>query len=161
MQIRKAGGEELLKLWGWQTENDASPTAAFFYRNISSGNAVFWTLDNDGVLIGELYVFLNIDGDSDFADGRTTAYLCAFRIRKEFRGHGLGSRLMETALTDLKSRGFRYATIGVSDDRNEALYRRMGFSSIVKICYSDPCAMDENMRPEPDEDGYRLLLKEL
>lgn len=57
MLIRKATGEEMLKLWGYQDENTASPTAKFFYRNISSGNAIFWTLDNGGELIGELYVF--------------------------------------------------------------------------------------------------------
>ncbi len=73
MLIRKATGEEMLKLWGYQDANKASPTAKYFYRNISSGNAVFWTLDRDGELIGELYAFLNIEEDKDFADGITTA----------------------------------------------------------------------------------------
>ena len=67
MLIRKATGEEMLKLWGYQDDISASPTARFYYRHISSGNAVFWTLDNGGDLIGELYVFMNLD-DKDFAD---------------------------------------------------------------------------------------------
>ena len=160
MQIRKATGEEMLALWGYEDANTASPTAKYFYRNISSGNAAFWTVDNEGELIGELYAFLNIEEDRDFADGTSTAYLCAFRIRKEYRGQGLGTSLMERALADLKASGFRYATIGVSEERNERLYRRMGFTKEIKTCYSDPCARDEDMQPIPDE-GYLLLSKTL
>ena len=80
MLTRKATGEEMLKLWGYQEENSASPTAKFFYQNISSGNAVFWTLDHDGELIGELYAFLDIE-DKDFADLSTALDRCA-RLEK-------------------------------------------------------------------------------
>ena len=160
MLIRKATADEMLRLWGYQNVNHASPTAKFFYQNISSGNAVFWTLDHNGELIGELYAFLNIADDKDFADGSTTAYLCAFRVKKEYRGQGLGSKMMNTVLADLKSVGFRYATIGVSEERNKKLYNRLGFTKIVKDCYIDPCAMNESMMPVQDE-GYCLLLKSL
>lgn len=161
MIIRKAAGEEMLKLWGYEDVNQASPTAVFFYEYISSGKAVFWTIENDGGLIGELYAFLEIEEYSDFADGRTAAYLCAFRIRKDYRHQGLGTRLMETVLSDLKARGFLKAQIGVSDERNRRLYTRLGFTETVRICHTDPCARDENMRPQRDEEGYLLLAKKL
>ena len=160
MLIRKASAEEMLDLWGYEDANQAPPTAQFFYRNISSGNAVFWTVEQGGELIGELYAFLNIEEDKDFADGTNTAYLCAFRVKKEFRGQGLGSRMMEAALADLKARGFRRATIGASEERNKKLYRRLGFDTKIKDCYFDPCARDEDMRPEPDA-GFWLLSKDL
>ena len=158
--IRKATAEEMLRLWGYRDAGAAPPTARYFYRHISSGNAVFWTVEDGEELVGELYAFLDIEEDRDFADGKTAAYLCAFRIRKDHRGRGIGTGLMETALADLKERGFRRATIGVSGERNERMYRRMGFVTKIKDCYSDPCARDENMQPEPDE-GYALLSKEL
>ncbi len=161
MQIRKATGEEMLKLWRYPEETTASPTARFFYRNICSGNAVFWTVDNGKELLGELYVFLEIAEGSVFADGNTTAYLCAFRVKQEYRGLGLGHRLMDAALADLSSRGFQYATIGVNDGKNEALYRHMGFSTTVGKYYFDPCDRDEAMRPVSDEEGYLLLSKKL
>ena len=161
MLIRKADGGEMLKLWGYPDADHASPTARFFYHHISSGNTVFWALDHDGELIGELYVFLDIEEDRDFADGVTTAYLCAFRVRKEYRGQGLGTAMINTALLDLKFKGFRRATIGVNDERNENLYRALGFTAKIKDCYIDPCAMDENMCPVRDEEGYSLLAKEL
>ena len=162
MLIRKASGEEMLKLWDYPDVNTASPTARFFYQNITSGNADFWTLEHDGELIGELYAFRNIEEDHDFADGNTVAYLCAFRIRKEYRGQGLGSKLMQTVLADLKSAGFRHVTIGVGPDeeQNVRLYHRLGFTSKIKDCYTDPCAMDKNMKPAPDE-GFWLLSKDL
>ena len=162
MLIRKATAEEMLNLWGYQDGIPASPTAKFFCRNISSGNAVFWTLDNDGDLIGELYVFLNLD-DKDFADGKTTAYLCAFRVKEGYRGKGLGSRLMNTALAELKEIGFRSATIGVGSDKphNIRLYRHLGFSRKIKDCHYDPCGMDENNQPEYEEEAWWLLSKEL
>lgn len=162
MRIRKATGDEMLKLWGCRDEAAASNTARFFYRSIASGNAVFWTIEQGTELIGELYVFLDLE-DKDFADGKNTAYLCAFRVKEEYRGHGLGSSLMETALRELKELGFRTATIGVGSDKpmNIRLYRRFGFNTKVKDCYYDPCGMDENNRPEYEEDGWLLLSKDL
>ncbi len=162
MRIRQATGEEMLALWGCQDVTAASPTAKFFYYSISAGNAVFWALDKDGELIGELYAFFDLE-DKDFADGETTAYLCAFRVKKEYRGRGYGSRLMTAVLTALKESGFHRATIGVGCDepRNISLYRRFGFTAKIKDCYDDPCARDENMRPLHEEIPWWLLSKAL
>lgn len=162
MLIRKATCEEMLALWGYRKKSTASPTARFFCDNINSGNAVFWTLDNDGKLIGELYAFLELE-DRDFADGQNTAYLCAFRIREEYRGQGYGSKLMNTVLNDLKEKGFRYAVIGVGSDepQNIRLYQRLGFNTKIRDCHYDPCAMDENMCPVYEETAWWLLRKDL
>ena len=159
---RKATSDELLKLWDYEDIDSASPTARFFCQNISSGNAVFWTLDDNGKLIGELYTFYDLD-DRDFADGKSTAYLCAFRVRKDHRGSHLGTLLMNTALNDLKNHGFIKATIGVSSDEphNIEMYRHYGFTEKIRDCNYDPCAMDENMMPEYDEQGWWLLARDL
>ena len=162
MLIRKATEEEMLALWGYQNKDIASPTAKFFYDNISADNAVFWTIENGGELIGELYAFFNLD-DKDFADGQNTAYLCAFRVKKEYRGRGNGSRLMTTVLAELKDIGFRTATIGVGSDepQNLRLYRRLGFITKIKECHYDPCGMDENMQPIYEDTAWWLLKKDL
>ncbi|MCR5767007.1 MAG: GNAT family N-acetyltransferase [Lachnospiraceae bacterium] len=161
MLIRKASGTEMLELWKYPDVNTAPPTARYFYNKIETGNAVFWTVENEGELIGELYVFYNLD-DKDFADGKNTAYLCAFRIREDFRGKGIGTGLLREVLARLKAAGFTRATIGVGpeEERNIKLYRNQGFVTKIKDCYFDPCAVDDNMLPKPDE-GFWLLAKEL
>ena len=150
----------MLTLWGYSELETASPTAKFFYENLTAGNAVFWTLDKDGELIGELYGFWNLP-DKEFADGKTTAYLCAFRVKKEYRGQGLGSRLLASVLSELEQAGLRYATIGVGSEepQNLRLYRRFGFDTKIKDCHYDPCAMDENMRPQYENQAWWLLKK--
>lgn len=162
MRIRKASGEEMLKLWGYQNEKNASATAQFFSRNIRSGNAVFYTIEHEGKLIGELHVFKELE-DHDFADGKTTAYLCAFRVQKEYRGKSLGSRLMKTALDELKREGFTHASIGVNPDevQNVNLYRHLGFNTKVKDCFLDPCGFNADQTPVIDEVGWILLSKDL
>jgi ribosomal protein S18 acetylase RimI-like enzyme len=162
MLIRKATAGEMLALWGCENADNASPTARFFHRNISAGNAVFWALEDDGGIIGELYAFLDLE-DKDFADGKNSAYLCAFRVKKERRGRGLGTSLMEKALAELKESGFRRATVGVEpgEKANLRLYGRLGFKEKVKECHYDPCGFDGDMKPVYEEEGWWLLAKEL
>ena len=161
MLIRKASGEEMLALWGYTDASATSSTAKYFYNNIEKGNAVFWTVEHEDELIGELYVFYDLE-DKDFAGGKNTAYLCAFRIREDYRGNGIGTKLLCKVLSVLKAAGFKRATIGVTPDeeRNLKLYRNQGFTTKVKECYFDPCAMDDDMKPKQDE-GFWLLAKEL
>ena len=162
LTIRKATAEEMLALWGCGGVDTASPTARFFYEKITGCGAVFWALEDGGEIIGELYAFFDLE-DKDFADGKSTAYLCAFRVKAGHRGMGLGSRLMAAALEELKEMGFEYATIGAEYDepQNIRLYKRLGFTEKVKDCNYDPCAMDENMRPVFEETAWVLLKKEL
>ena len=161
MTIRQATSEEMLALWGCAKADEVSPTVRFFAENLSSGNAEFWALDEGGTLVGELYVFLDM-ADKDFADGTTTAYLCAFRVKEAYRGQGLGSSLAETVLADLKGRGFLGATIGVdeTEESNIRLYHRLGFDRKIKDCFADPCAVDEDMSPKAVP-CFWLLHKEL
>ena len=49
----------------------------------------------------------------------------------------------------------------MDEARNERLYRRLGFAEPVKLCFLDPCARDENMAPQREETGFRLLAKAL
>jgi len=161
MIIRKAALNEMLELWEEQFASGNTPTAKFFAENILSENAEFWTMEHEGNLISELYIFKSLE-DKDFADGCTKAYLCAFRVKKGFRGQGLGSKMMKSVFAHLKSCGFSAATIGVdeTEEANIRLYTRLGFNTKVKDCYLDPCDVDEEMHPKPCA-CYWLLSKTL
>lgn len=127
MKIRKAAEHELLELWGYENIHTASYNAKFFCDNIKSVNAEFWALDYDGELVGELYVFYDLE-DKDFADGQRTAYLCAFRVKTNFRGQGLGTKLICHVIKYLKDLGYQRISIGVdtTDAANIRLYKRLG-----------------------------------
>ena len=161
MKIRKAAAHELLELWGYESIHTASSNAKFFCDNIKRGNTEFWTLDYDGELIGELYVFYDIE-DKDFADGKKNAYLCAFRVRTDFRGQGLGTKLICHVMDYIKALGYQRISIGVdiTDTANIRLYKRLGFTRKIKECTEDPCDRDENMQPRSCP-CFWLLYKEL
>lgn len=155
MIIRKGTVSEMLTLW--YREN----TSEFFAQQIATGKADFWPLEVDQLLIGELYVFYELT-DIDLANGKDTVYLSAFRIKKTFRGQGLGTCLMERVLSDLKKRGWPYATIGadLQETANLRLYRRLGFTTEIKILTKDYCDVDEQFQPSSCE-PYLLLRKKL
>ena len=161
MEIRKATDKEMLRLWGYENIETVPPTALFFAQNISSGNAEFWTLNDNGQIIGELYIFWKLD-DKDFADGKSRAYLCAFRIKNEYRGKGYGSLLLNQTLEYMKRKGIQIATIGVdaAEEHNIRLYRRLGFTSKIKDCFEDPCNVDREMKPKASP-CFWLLAKNL
>lgn len=161
MEIRKATEKEMLSLWGYETMDSAPPTALFFAQNISSGNAEFWALDDDGQMIGELYVFWQLS-DKDFADGESRAYLCAFRIKSEYRGKGYGGFLLKEVLEYIKNKGIQIATIGVdeTEERNIRMYHRFGFTNKIKDCFEDPCDVDQEMKPKASP-CFWLLAKSL
>lgn len=154
MQIRQATAAEMLALWG-----EGTSTGAFFADNIMNGNAEFWAWDMDGALIGELYVFHALE-DHDFANGRDTAYLCAFRMREDLRGQGYGTKLLSHVIGHLRADGWKFLTIGVDETEtaNLRLYRRMGFTESIKFSRIDPCDRDKNMQPCPAI-GFTLLKK--
>jgi len=142
MLIRKGTIEEMQSLWYKKY------TSEFFGDNIRSGNAEFWTIEVNQILIGELYIFKSLN-NRQFANGDTTAYLCAFRISKSFRGKGYGTALINRVFDRLKVLGFKYVTIGVEEDEkaNMHLYNRLGFIERIETFNYDPCDVNEDYLP--------------
>ncbi len=114
VEIRKATEEEMSEVWRLGKVDSNEATERFFRKQIGSGNADFWTIDDNGILLGELYVFYKL-ADEEFANGKEKVYLCAFRVRKDKRGQGLGTMLMKRVLREFKDSGLQAATIGVDE----------------------------------------------
>ena len=155
MLVRQGTIEEMLSIWYKRY------TSEFLADRIRNNQAEFWTIEMEHQLVGELYVLFELD-DKDFADAKTTAYLCAFRIADAFRGKGLGTMLMLKVLERLLSLGYMYATIGVDQEEaaNERLYKRLGFAEKVKSQSVDPCDVDAFCKPVPCKE-FDLLKKVL
>lgn len=105
---------------------------ADIYASTVTGKALMWIADIDGsTVIGQLFVQLN-SGRSDLADGARRAYIYGFRIKPEFRGYGLGTRMLRVAEVDLVQRGFRIVTLNVARENADArrLYEQRGYRVI-------------------------------
>lgn len=154
MIVRQGSVTEMLSLWYKKY------TSEFMTNKINNSEAEFWTIDLNGRLIGELYVFFDLD-DKEFADGKTTAYLCAFRIVEEMQGKGFGTKLMKSVLERLAQLGYSYATIGVEPEEvsNIRLYNRLGFLDKVKTLSIDPCDVDSNFMPVSCTEYVLLKMK--
>lgn len=103
------------------------------YHSARKGRAVLWVADLAGSgLIGQLFVQL-VSSDRRLADGKRRAYLYSFRVRPEYRGAGVGSRLLKVAEGDLIRRGCRLVTLNVARDNPDAqrFYERHGYRVVA------------------------------
>lgn len=157
MVIRRGTAEEMLSIW----LEPESPTAKFYYNNLISENAEFWTIQCKEYLVAELYFFKHLE-DHDFADGKRRGYICAFRVDEDLRGNGLGTLLLHSVLCRMRELGFDEATIGVEEkeEANVRMYEKAGFLTRIKKCNVDLCWVDDKFIPRPC-DEYVLLKKNL
>jgi ribosomal protein S18 acetylase RimI-like enzyme len=122
------------------------------------GSSILWVADKpgDGV-IGQLFVQLNAERQ-ELANGRTRAYMYAFRIRPAYRNAGLGTRMMQTMEEDLLRRGFCWVTLNVGKTNYSArrLYNRLGFRVVAhedgRWSYRD----DKGILQNVEEPAWRM-----
>ncbi len=103
------------------------------YRLMELGDVIMWVAELPKFgLIGQL--FIQLYGPNQLqANGNRSAYIYGFRVRPIYRGNGIGTRMMETAETDLVRRGFELIALNVARD-NEAgrrFYERFGYKVVA------------------------------
>lgn len=99
------------------------------YQRSKEGRNVLWVADHPTAgIIGQVFIQL-ISSRTDLADGNIRAYLYAFRIRKQYRNMGLGTKMIALVEKDLLRRGFSEITLNVSKENKLAirLYEKVGF----------------------------------
>jgi ribosomal protein S18 acetylase RimI-like enzyme len=122
--IRNAGDLDLLAM-EWEGEYRR-------YRRLyrmamdeaKTGRRIVLVAEVAGRIIGQIIIQLNR------VDSAGTGYFYAFRVRPEWRGRGIGTRLIREAEAVLVRMGFRRALIAVARDNPRArqLYERLGYS---------------------------------
>ncbi|MDI7861351.1 GNAT family N-acetyltransferase [Rhizobiaceae bacterium n13] len=105
--------EEVRQLY----HNDTSSSLA---RKFSAGNGVLYLARSDGALAGSL-------GFDTFDE--TTAELQKFYVDPKFRGKGIGSALMRTALAEIGKSGFKRVVLHTTVYMRNAIsvYEACGF----------------------------------
>ena len=99
------------------------------------GNGLIWVAGQEnGRLLGQIFVLLCSVYDPALADGRRQALIHSFRVRPELRGAGLGTRLLAHTEGDLARRGFQRVILNVARANPAAirLYERNGYRKVGK-----------------------------
>lgn len=141
---RKATLEDLNRVWDYQmAQNPDEPRNqrwrdSFISRNLQNRAATYVAV-YDGEPVGEVTLDYFADGYGNpelrplLADGTTTSYVTALRIRKEYEGKGYISGLMACMETCAKEMGFTHLTIGVeaAETRNISIYLHWGYTQFI------------------------------
>ena len=94
-----------------------------FFAAYDTGRDRVWICEHGDRMVGSMLLMHR---------GSDTAQLRYFLIRPEYRGIGLGKRLMDLWMQSLRERGYRSAYLWTVDELPvaTALYRRYGFTLI-------------------------------
>ena len=131
--IRQAGKRDLPAL-EWEGEfSHFRHIFAEAYRLQALGDVIMWVVDlPDYGLIGQL--FIQLYGPNQIQTSKTKyAYIYGFRIRPDYRGIGIGSRLLKSVESDLDGRGFKRISLNVARDNGAArrLYEKEGYRVVA------------------------------
>jgi ribosomal protein S18 acetylase RimI-like enzyme len=86
------------------------------YRLMELGEVIMWIAElQEFGLIGQL--FIQLYGPKLLQSSNNKhAYIYGFRVRSQFQGQGIGSRLLKTAEQDLERNGFQRIALNVARD---------------------------------------------
>ncbi len=102
------------------------------FQNSRSGNTLIWVAENDdGEIVGQFFLAL-LSSQSELADGIHRAYLFSFRLKPDYRNHGLGGHILDFVENYLLNRGFDTLRINVARDNELArrMYEKHGYNVV-------------------------------
>ena len=104
------------------------PELKLYYEDFGSGKADLCIVaEDDGKVVGA--VWTRIMNDYGHVDEETPSF--AISLYKEYRGQGIGTRLMEAMLSLLKDKGFKRASLAVQKENYAVrMYEKVGFKTV-------------------------------
>jgi ribosomal protein S18 acetylase RimI-like enzyme len=112
--------ESVKKLYqqaGWWEENDQSPDGSAWIDDMVHGSFCFVGAFLGGEMIGM---------GRAISDGASDAYIQDVTVLREFRGRGIGQRIIRAISENLVSRGIGWIGL-VAEPGTQEFYRRLGF----------------------------------
>ncbi|MDE6128167.1 MAG: GNAT family N-acetyltransferase [Lachnospiraceae bacterium] len=104
------------------------PELKLYYEEFGTGKADYCIVaDDDGKVIGA--VWTRIMNDYGHVDDETPSF--AISLYKEYRGQGIGTKLMEQMLALLKEKGYKRASLAVQKANYAVkMYKNVGFKTV-------------------------------
>lgn len=104
------------------------PELKLYYEDFGSGKADLCIVaEEDGKVVGAAWTRLM--DDYGHVDEETPSF--AISLYKEYRGQGIGTRLMKDMLALLKDKGFKRASLAVQKENYAArMYEKVGFKTV-------------------------------
>ena len=104
------------------------PELKIYYEDFGKGNADYCILaDDDGRVVGA--VWTRIMNDYGHVDDDTPSF--AISLQTEYRGKGIGTKLMIKILELLKERGYKKASLAVQKANYAVkMYEKVGFKTV-------------------------------
>ena len=104
------------------------PELRIYYEDFGEGKADYCIVaEDDGRVIGAAWT--RIMDDYGHVDDEIPSF--AISLIKEYRGQGIGTRLMKEMLTLLKDKGFKKASLAVQKSNYAVrMYEKVGFKTV-------------------------------
>ncbi len=104
------------------------PELKIYYENFGTGRADLCILaEDEGKVVGAAWT--RIMNDYGHVDNETPSF--AISLYKEYRGQGIGTRLMKEMLALLKEKGFKQASLAVQKANYAVrMYEKVGFRTV-------------------------------
>ena len=103
-----------------------------WYDELLSGNRVIFVYQLNGEYIGEGALVFDT-GDSQYTIPNQRIYLSRLIVKEDYRGQGIGGKIIDHLIKNAKQLGFNELSLGV-DCSNEVarhLYTKKGFNTIL------------------------------
>jgi ribosomal protein S18 acetylase RimI-like enzyme len=129
------------------------------YMMVEHGAAIIWIAESNGSgLIGQCFVSLKRNRP-ELADGIVRAYIYGFRVKPDFRNHGIGTQIMHTIEDDLRIRGFKHVTLNVERNNYNArrFYERLGYNMVGEDPGYWSYIDDRGRRIDMHEPAWRMV----
>lgn len=135
-ELRAGDVGELIQLHGWIYEKECGYNYVFegyvcktfydFYQNYSPNKDKFWLAEVSGKIVGAIAIV----GHSE-----TRAQLRWFILHPDYRGIGLGSRLLNEAIQYCRDKGYTNVFLETTEDQKTAvaMYRKAGFKKVKEF----------------------------
>jgi spermidine synthase len=115
--VKEVEVESVIRLYkdaGWW-EDDFDPS---FIPEMVAGSCVFVVAESDGAIIGM---------GRALSDGSSDAYIQDVVVLKEYRGHGIGSKIIREIIAALKADGVDWIGL-IGEPGTQSFYEKLGFS---------------------------------